>query len=200
MSSISQQLVRKLLKAHTVSSSSSSEGEVTGVAVPKKVQQHRPITRNDKTKYVSPSDRRIATKEEIQKVQQQIARITHRAMTSSLKTKNSKKSTNFKSKNTAAVHKLVRQRERTVQQQKQERTNAMVTNIIHSTGTARSSTNILSQSSLVKIPTFNKMRYEQERKEKKRMKLAQALEKLQHTNNTNHRAKKQPERKKTIFG
>lgn len=185
--SMSQQLVRKLLKAHT---SSSNEDMVAASAVAAAKNRKR---KNDAaaTATYGKKNGRIATEDDIVNWQAKMLRTTNREMTVSMDmTNKSSKS------NAAAFHKLVKRQEQTLNTIKHKQNVAAIVN----TGTARSSTSMLSQPSLVKIPTFNKERYEKERKEKKRMKLAKALEKL-HTNHTKNGHKpKKLRSKKTIFG
>ena len=178
--SISQQLVRKLLKAHT---SPSPEDSRKPNAANKTSNRKR---KKDVMGQRQANDR-VASEEDIVKWQAKIMRITDRAMSAAVNT------TNKSSKsNAVAYHKVVQRREQQLSSEEQQKNNAASIN----TGAARSSTSTLSKPSLVKIPTFNKERYEKEQKEKRRMKLAKAFEKLNATNTT----KKQKKTKKTIFG
>lgn len=187
--SISQQLVRKLLKAHTASTHDDSEKAAT-TAAPKKLSHRK------RTHAPNGTDRVVATDAEIMKWHTKMLRTTNREMAASLEMKNKSSKSNA-----AAYHTLLRRQEQTCQKEQQQR---IVAAADINLGTARSSTSVLlsSKSSLVKIPTYNRERYEQESKEKKRMKLAQALEKWHSTNtNGSKAAKKKPQRpKKTIFG
>ena len=183
--SISQQLVRKLLKAHT--SSSHEDSEKAAAAVKKSSNRKR---KNDATLH---GNDRVANEDDIVKWRTKMLRTTNREMAASMDmTNKSSKS------NAAAFHKLVQQRERTLNAMDLQKQKNIVASV-NTTGTARSSTSTLSQPSLVKIPTFNKEQYEKERKEKKRMKLAKALEQL-HNHSTKGTKTKKQLRKKTIFG
>jgi hypothetical protein len=199
--SISQQLVRKLLKAHTTTTSSLSlssneNSEIVTAAAAKKASNLKrqrddstvaALHRGNHNHNNNHLDHRV-TNEDIIQYKAKILNITNREMAVSIRNKKKKKSN-------IAYQKLIRQRERTLQEQQEQQQQNAVQNIVVSTGSARSSTDHLVKSSLVKIPTYNKVRYEQERKERKRMKLAQALEKLQKKGD-----QKTPVRKKTIFG
>jgi hypothetical protein len=177
--SISQQLVRKLLKAHASSPNNDSERLTANKSSNRK-------RKKDAMGLFHHNDR-VASEDDIMKWQGKILRTTDRAMAASFDMKNKSSKSNA-----AAFHKLVQRREQTLSSiEKQKEIAAHVI-----PGTARSSTSTMSQSSLVKIPTFNKERYEKERREKKRMKLAEALEKLHSIGNKTK--KKKP--KKTIFG
>ena len=169
--SISQQLVRKLLKAHTSSSRDEDSDPAKRQAL------------NQRKRKKDHHDAGVATVDDIVKYQRNIVRMTQREMVISKDV--SKKS------NGAAFHRLLQQRD---QRRDHTRRRPSPQRTIPTAGAARSSTSVLAQPSLVKIPTFQQKRYDQERNEKKRMKLAQALE---HWKNT-HPAKKR--RQKTIFG
>ena len=174
--SISQQLVRKLLKAHT----SSSRDEDSDPA------KRLPVALNQRKRKKDHHDAGVATVDDIVKYQRNIVRMTQREMVISKDV--SKKS------NGAAFHRLLQQRDQQTMRRDHTRRRPSPQRTIPTAGAARSSTSVLAQPSLVKIPTFQQERYDNERNEKKRMKLAQALE---HWKNT-HPAKKR--RQKTIFG
>lgn len=177
--SISQQLLRKLLKAHT-----SPPPEDSG----KPNLANKTSSRKRKKDVIGQrhENDRVASEEDIVKWQAKIMRTTDRAMSAAVNTANKSSKSN-----SVAYHKVLQRREQQLSAEEQQKKNAASVN----TGAARSSTSTLSKPSLVKSPTFNKERYEKEQKEKRRMKLAKALEKL-NANTT----KKQKKTKKTIFG
>jgi hypothetical protein len=198
--SISQQLVRKLLKAHT----SSQDVNVPAATATARNQKTSRKRKTDETTTANASSTRrdnnnhrqndrSATEDEIMEWHTRLLLSTDHIMAASVDgTKKSSKS------NAAAYQKLIQRREHQAHTQQQHKDS--VTNCNH--GTARSSTSSLSQTSLVKIPTYNKERYEKERQEKKRHKLAMALEKL-NTSSTGTRTtnkNRTKKAKKTIFG
>jgi hypothetical protein len=156
--STSQLLVQKLLKAHTAFQGASVESTEAN----KKFNRKRSsiaILRHD----------RVASEEDIVKWHTKLLLATDRIMATSVdRTKKSSKS------NAASFHKLAHRLEQKCDESAKVKSKAAT--IPH--GAARTSTSTLSKPSIVKIPTFNKERYERDRKEKKRMKLAKALEKL----------------------
>lgn len=177
--SISQQLVRKLLKAHASSPNDDSERLTANKSSNRK-------RKKDAMGILHHNDR-VASEDDIVKWHAKFLRTTDRAMAASFDMNNKSSKSNA-----AAFHKLVQRREQALSAIEKQKEIAANVN----PGTARSSTSTMSQSSLVKIPTFNKERYEKERKEKKRMKLAEALEKM-HARGVKTKKRKP---KKTIFG
>jgi hypothetical protein len=173
--STSQLLVQKLLKAHTAPPETAAESTSANKKFNRK-RKNAGSSRND----------RVASEDDIIKWHTKLLLDTDRIMATSVdRTKKSSKS------NAAAFQKLAQRRE----QKFDDKLVIQSKVAIETYGAARTSTSALSKPSIVKIPTFNKEQYERDRKEKKHMKLAKALEKLNTINK--HTTKK---RKKTIFG
>lgn len=171
-SNMSQQLVRKLLKATSLPVQDAS---VVHPSV-------STITRPQKKRKKPSVDDGIALKEEdIVAWNTKLLMATDRIMASSNSSKSGKSSSNA-----AAMGKLQRRREQKVQRVEASRAKR------GPVGAARSAAS--RQTQLVKIPTYNKKRHEEERQEKQRMKLAKALEKLHSTDKSKTR------KRKTIFG
>jgi hypothetical protein len=171
---MSQHLVRKLMKATST--------EAQDVAV---VQQGDIATKKSQRKRKQPSgtDADIEVSEESMVAwHTKLLLATDRTMASSSASKSSSKSLS----NAAAVGKLRRRREQKMKSIEAARAAPKPL------GAAR--TTASRQPQLVNIPTYNKVRHEKERQEKKRMKLAKALEKLYSTKKSIGR------KQKTIFG
>jgi hypothetical protein len=202
--STSQQLVRKLLKATSVTSSSSSQQQQQPAPIrpPAASSQQssshpskRPRKKKDAPLYANDDVAIVVGEQDIVAWHTQLILATDRTMTEGVSTTVSSSSRS----NAAAFGKLLSRQERT-----SSSSTTTTTTTTGGGGAARTSTSSLTRHELIKIPTYNKQRYEQVRRERKRWKLAQALEKLnavtKHNTTTKKKKSKTSITKPTLFG